>query len=156
MPTPPPACALLELALTMSVGSDPFDHPAPWYWDQWRNLTDVQHPPWVLEADPEDVLLDEDKLAAIRAFVHKYYAHSSADARLRFYRKSEANFEGRDALREWVGDRWKSWGVNTIIDEAMAAHGRTMYSVATPDGSSVSCVRRFTIARAYKAVFASL
>ena len=81
--------------------------------------------------------MDEATLEALKAFVHKFYALPDPAARLKFYRNPGPSFKGRDALREWVGDRWGHWGVNAIIDGALESVGRTMYSVATADGSTV-------------------
>ena len=112
--------------------------PAPWGWSEWVELTQRDHPPYVPEATPQSTGLAADQIDAAKAFAQAYNAIADQAARMNYGTKPKGNDHvGRDVLRDWYRRQSAKWGINGIIDTAMAEHGRDMYSLSAEDGDQV-------------------
>ncbi|PIL27985.1 hypothetical protein GSI_09929 [Ganoderma sinense ZZ0214-1] len=151
MPTTTHYIAMLELA---QLGGDPLNHPAPWEFIEFQELTGHTHAPWTPEATTESTGIPAGELTALKAYAKKFFAfnvqHPTAKVRsaerekqLAFAANPGATDEdGRIACRDWFNKKWIKWGMNDIIDKAMVACKRDIFSLAaiSPDERGGSTV----------------
>ena len=63
--------------------------------------------------------------------VAKFFALTDKQLRTHLLTKaSQIDLPGRNTLTLWINVEWKGWGIWAAFDEALALHGKDMFSVA--------------------------
>lgn len=128
---------LVAVMLDFAMSSpDPINNPAPWFYDEWIDITGRDHPPWADVSTPQSAGMTPDNHAAVKAYVRRYVAITDARDRLEFSLsgspegRTPYDETGRLALAEWFTGQWRLWDVNTIFDECMVRAKRDVYFLA--------------------------
>lgn len=142
-----PNLTLLALMLDFALSSpDPINDPAPWFYEEWIDITGRDHAPWSDDSTPASSGMSSDDHTAVKAFVRRYVAITDARERMDFAFLSDCAARtpyddvGRQKLSDWFAGQWKLWDLNTIYDECMVKANRDIYVLAASSetGNTVS------------------